>query len=69
MLIGSRLIDIQFRGFIILNLCLIAIWILIALLILKERRAWDGVSPIGTAPMNEKALDDERATQTVQSMS
>ena len=68
-LIGSRLIDIQFRGFIILNLCLIAIWILIALLILKERRAWDGVSPIGTAPMNEKALDDERATQTVQSMS
>lgn len=44
-IIGTRVLHVSVKGFFILNLILIVIWLIVALLILRERQGWDGNRP------------------------
>lgn len=47
-IIGTRFLQINVKGFFMLNLFLIVIWFFVALLILKERRGWDNLASEGS---------------------
>jgi len=53
-IIGTRFIDISLKGFFMINMALVVVWLVVALLILKERRKWDGVSPIAAPSIDGK---------------
>ena len=59
-IMGTRFIDISLKGFFMINMFLVLIWMLVVLLILKERKRWDGHSPIAAPPMSMMASEGMR---------
>ena len=44
-IVGTRFLQTSVKGFLMLNIFLTIIWLIVAILILRERRGWDGKTP------------------------